>query len=445
MLKDFVLYIKEKQLFNPSERLLLTISGGIDSVVLADLCHQAGLLFGIAHCNFQLRGEESEGDEAFVRKLAQKYSVAFHSQRFETKAFSHQNGLSTQMAARELRYKWFEKIRQEYNYNYILTAHHQDDLLETVLLNLTRGTGLAGLHGILPKNGFLVRPLLFATRDRIAHFLQQMQLTWREDSSNQTNDYLRNRLRHEVIPILQEMNPKVAVAVSELAERVRATEEIVAESMLLAAKEVILEENDSTWISYDKLKQHSAPLERLSHWLAKYDFTYYQTKVIWESRNGQAGKQFFSTTHTLIADRNHWIITPTKKEQLLEFRLESEEGEINYPNGLLKWEVINAVENVIAETNLNEILLDADALSFPLTLRLWQKGDWFCPLGMKGKRKKISDFLIDNKVPRNLKEKVYILETEGKIAWVVSFRPDERFKVNEKTKKYIKFSNNITI
>ena len=445
MLKDFVLYIKEKQLFNPSERLLLTISGGIDSVVLADLCHQAGLLFGIAHCNFQLRGEESEGDEAFVRKLAQKYSVAFHSQRFETKAFSHQNGLSTQMAARELRYKWFEKIRQEYNYNYILTAHHQDDLLETVLLNLTRGTGLAGLHGILPKNGFLVRPLLFATRDRIAHFLQQMQLTWREDSSNQTNDYLRNRLRHEVIPILQEMNPKVAVAVSELAERVRATEEIVAESMLLAAKEVILEENDSTWISYDKLKQHSAPLERLSHWLAKYDFTYYQTKVIWESRNGQAGKQFFSTTHTLIADRNHWIITPTKKEQLLEFRLESEEGEINYPNGLLKWEVINAVENVIAETNLNEILLDADALSFPLTLRLWQKGDWFCPLGMKGKRKKISDFLIDNKVPRNLKEKVYILETERKIAWVVSFRPDERFKVNEKTKKYIKFSNNITI
>ena len=445
MLKDFVLYIKEKQLFNPSERLLLTISGGIDSVVLAELCHQAGLLFGIAHCNFQLRGEESEGDEAFVRKLAQKYSVAFHSQRFETKAFSHQNGLSTQMAARELRYKWFEKIRQEYNYNYILTAHHQDDLLETVLLNLTRGTGLAGLHGILPKNGFLVRPLLFATRDRIAHFLQQMQLTWREDSSNQTNDYLRNRLRHEVIPILQEMNPKVAVAVSELAERVRATEEIVAESMLLAAKEVILEENDSTWISYDKLKQHSAPLERLSHWLAKYDFTYYQTKVIWESRNGQAGKQFFSTTHTLIADRNHWIITPTKKEQLLEFRLESEEGEINYPNGLLKWEVINAVENVIAETNLNEILLDADALSFPLTLRLWQKGDWFCPLGMKGKRKKISDFLIDNKVPRNLKEKVYILETEGKIAWVVSFRPDERFKVNEKTKKYIKFSNNITI
>ena len=445
MLKDFVLYIKEKQLFNPSERLLLTISGGIDSVVLAELCHQAGLLFGIAHCNFQLRGEESEGDEAFVRKLAQKYSVAFHSQRFETKAFSHQNGLSTQMAARELRYKWFEKIRQEYNYNYILTAHHQDDLLETVLLNLTRGTGLAGLHGILPKNGFLVRPLLFATRDRIAHFLQQMQLTWREDSSNQTNDYLRNRLRHEVIPILQEMNPKVAVAVSELAERVRATEEIVAESMLLAAKEVIHEENDSTWISYHKLEQLSAPLERLSHWLAKYDLTYYQTKVIWESRNGQAGKQFFSTTHTLIADRNHWIITPTKKEQLLEFRLESEEGEINYPNGLLKWEVINAVENVIAETNLNEILLDADALSFPLTLRLWQKGDWFCPLGMKGKRKKISDFLIDNKVPRNLKEKVYILETEGKIAWVVSFRPDERFKVNEKTKKYIKFSNNITI
>jgi len=445
MLEDFVLYIKEKQLFTPSERLLLTVSGGVDSVVLAELCHQAGLTFGIAHCNFQLRGEESEGDATFVKELARKYNVAFHTQRFETETFSIQNGLSIQMAARQLRYEWFEKIRQEYNYHYILTAHHQDDLLETVLLNLTRGTGLAGLHGILPKNGFLVRPLLFATRDRIAYFLQQMQLTWREDSSNQTNNYLRNRLRHEVLPILQEMNPKVASAVTELSERVRATEEIVAESMHLAAKEIIHKKNGSLWISYEKLEQVSAPLERLSYWLTKYNFTYYQTKVIWKSRTGQAGKQFFSPTHTLISDRSHWILTPTKKEQLPEFHLESKEGEISYPNGVLKWELINAVENVKPEANLNEIFLDADELSFPMTLRLWQKGDWFCPLGMKGKRKKISDFLIDNKVPRNLKEKVYVLESGGKIAWLVGFRPDERFKVKEKTKKYIKFSNNTTI
>lgn len=439
MLEDFILYIKEKQLFTTSERLLLTVSGGIDSVVLVELCHQAKLQFGMAHCNFQLRGNESEGDERFVQELAHKYEVPFYTQRFATKEFAHQNGLSTQMAARDLRYKWFEQIRQEHSYDYILTAHHQDDLLETVLLNLTRGTGLAGLHGILPKNGFLVRPLLFATRNNIESFLQQIQLPWREDSSNITNDYLRNRLRHDVVPILRDINPKVAAAVAELSERVAATEEIVSESMRLVAKQVLQEQNDSVWISYEKLEQLSAPLERLEYWLAEYGFSYHQTKSIWEGRSRQVGTQFFSTTHTLIADRNHWIITSKKKEQLLEWLLQSEEGELVYPNGVLKWEVANEVENVTLEANHNVIYLDVGELSFPLTLRLWQKGDWFCPLGMKGKHKKISDFLIDIKVPRNLKERVYVLESAKKIAWLVGFRPDERFKIKDTTKKYIKF------
>lgn len=445
MLENFILYIKEKQLFTTSERLLLTVSGGIDSVVMVELCHQAKLQYGIAHCNFQLRGEESEGDERFVQQLANKYQVPFYTQRFDTKAFAYQNNLSTQMAARDLRYKWFEQIRQEYAYDYILTAHHQDDLLETVLLNLTRGTGLAGLHGILPKNGFLVRPLLFATRNNIEFFLQQMQLPWREDSSNITHDYLRNRLRHEVVPILRDMNPKVTTAVAELSERVKATEEIVAESMRLVEKEILQEKHDSVWISYEKLEQLSAPLERLGYWLAKYGFSYHQTKNIWEGRNSQVGNQFFSTTHTLITDRSHWIITSKKKEQSLEWILQSEEGELIYPNGKLKWEVSNEIENVLLEANQNLIYLDADDLVFPLTLRLWQKGDSFCPLGMKGKRKKISDFLIDRKVPRNLKEKVYVLESEKKIAWLVGFRPDERFKAKATTKKYIKFTNSSTI
>lgn len=440
MLKEFVLYIKEKQLFTSSERLLLTVSGGTDSVVLVELCHQAGLKFGIAHCNFQLRGEESEGDEKFVQELAQKYEVAFHTQRFETEAFSLEHGLSIQMAARQLRYEWFDRIRQEHRYDYILTAHHQDDLLETILLNLTRGTGIAGLHGILPKKDFIVRPLLFATRTAIFQFLQQRQLVWREDSSNRTSDYLRNRLRHEVIPILQEMNPKVAVAVSELAERVRATEEMVAENMQSAAQEVLHQENGSLWISYEKLEKQSAPLERLSYWLANYHFTYHQTKGIWKSRKAQPGKQFFSPSHTLITDRNHWIITPTELQQPPTWLITSATGEIRYPNGWLKWETMDKVEQINA--NPSVIYLDANELTFPITLRLWQNGDRFSPLGMQGKQKKISDFLIDNKVPRNVKEKVYVLETEGKIAWLVGFRLDERFKVKEKTKKYIKFSIN---
>ncbi len=439
MLENFVLYIKEKQLFGVSDQLLLTVSGGIDSVVLVELCHQAGLSFDIAHCNFQLRGQESEEDEIFVKELALQHGVAFHVQRFETKDFAHQNGLSTQMAARQLRYDWFEQLRHKYHYDYILTAHHQDDLLETVLLNLTRGTGLAGLHGILPKNNHLVRPLLFATRDDIENFAQKMGLKWREDSSNASNDYLRNRLRHEVVPILRDINPQIATSVAELAERVAATEEIVSESINLTAKEVIHQENKVVWISYEHLEKLSAPLERLNFWLANYGFSYQQTKNIWKSRRKHVGKQFLSATHTLVTDRRHWIITPTLKTTPLAWLLESEEGECSYPNGHLKWESTNMADNVRLSTNPNVIYLDADELRFPLTLRRWQKGDWFCPLGMKGKRKKISDFLIDNKIPLNLKESVYVLESAEKIAWLIGFRPDERFKVKETTKKYIKF------
>ncbi|WP_428662180.1 tRNA lysidine(34) synthetase TilS [Runella sp.] len=438
MLHAFISFISEKQLFTPAGRLLLTVSGGIDSVVLAELCHQAGFSFGIAHCNFQLRGEDSEGDEVFVRQLAQKYQVECHVQRFDAKALAKTEGISTQMAARELRYPWFEEIRRENNYDYILTAHHQDDLLETMLLNLTRGTGLAGLHGILPKKDFLVRPLLFATRNDIMTFLSQHQLAWREDSSNASVDYVRNRLRHDVIPILRELNPKVSAAAAQLAERVKATENILAESSKNIEAEIIQMEGSNVWLNIEALEHHIEPVEYLAHWLNNFDFSYGQVKHIWANRKGQTGKRFFSPTYSLTLDRGKWLVHPITKRNNITYQLQENDKEIVYAQGCLEWGVVG---EYIFERNPGVAYFDADRLTFPLTLRPWQVGDWFCPLGMAGKRKKVSDFLVDTKVPRGVKDQVYVLESSGKIAWIVGFRTDERFKITEKTKNILNFKS----
>lgn len=444
MLERFCFYINENKLFTTTNRLLLTISGGLDSVALAELCHRAGFQFEIAHCNFQLRGDESDGDEEFVRALAKIYSVEVHVKRFETKIFAHDQGSSTQMAARQLRYEWFEELRQEHHYDYILTAHHQDDLLETILLNITRGTGLAGLHGILPKNNVLVRPLLFATRSELEHFIHTHQLAWREDSSNATDDYQRNRLRHHVVPILREMNHKVASAVAEMSERITATEAILTENMALVSEEVIQVRQNDIWISYEALEKQTSPLERLSFWLAKYNFSYHQVKNIWKNRRGQVGKQYLSPTHLLVADRTHWIVSENKTPSNNKWLIETDEGELVFPAGLLKWQTLEIKEESALLPHSNAIFLDIDALSFPLLLRPWQAGDWFCPSGMQGKRKKISDYLIDKKIPRNLKEKVYVLESAGKIVWLVGFRIDDRFLQKTSKKNFLSITLMIT-
>ncbi len=441
MLQAFLRFITENQLFTPADRLLLTVSGGIDSVVLTQLCHEAGFSFGIAHCNFQLRGEDSDGDQLFVQQLAQKYGVDCHIERFETKIFAKKKGISTQMAARELRYPWFEEIRQQFRYDYILTAHHQDDLLETVLLNLTRGTGLAGLHGILPKKDRLVRPLLFVPRNNIQAFLTQNQLPWREDSSNSSGDYARNRLRHHVVPILRELNPNVAASVATLAERVKATENLLAANRKTIEAEIIWTEGSTIWIAIAPLEEQVAPVELLAQWLTGFGFTYQQSKLIWLNRKGQTGKRYFSPTHTLVMNRGKWLVAPTQTPSSASYELNEPSGEINYAGGHLTW---STGETTVTE-NKNEVAyIDADAITYPLKLRLWQPGDWFCPLGMKGKRKKISDFLVDAKVPRNQKNQVYVLESDGEIAWLVGFRLDERFKISETTVRILKFSHDIS-
>jgi tRNA(Ile)-lysidine synthase len=435
MLEAFLRYINEKQLFDGTQRLLLAVSGGLDSVVLVRLCFEAKLHFDIAHCNFQLRGDESDQDAVFVRALAQQHGTGFYEQRFDTKVFAQTNGVSTQMAARTLRYEWFEQIRTQHGYDYLLTAHHQDDLLETILINLTRGTGLAGLHGILPKNGTTVRPLLFATRAQIQQYASQHDLSWREDSSNATTDYVRNRLRHEVVPVLRDINPQVAAAAGELAERVAASEYILQEANAQVAQKVITQTDNYLKINYETLTQYAYSVERLAQWLAPLGFGYADTKRIWAQRDAAVGKQFLSSTHLLVKDRGAWVVTPRQApSRAREVLFESKSVELD---GLqLDWELVN-------EPDFNAppdiAYLDADTLTWPLTLRPWREGDWFCPLGMKGKKQKVSDFLVNIKHPRNLKASVYVLENQGEITWIAGLRIDDRYKIKKNTKNILKF------
>ncbi|MFN4146170.1 MAG: tRNA lysidine(34) synthetase TilS [Runella sp.] len=435
MLDRFLTFIKEKQLFESHHRLLLAVSGGLDSVVMVDLCQRAGLNFGIAHCNFQLRANESEADEEFVRSIALQYNAPFFTKRFDTKAVAKLEKISTQMAARNLRYQWFEEVRLSKGFDWILTAHHQDDLLETLLLNMVRGTGLAGLHGILPKNGAIVRPLLFTTRHELADWANENALLWREDNSNLSDDYARNRLRHHVVPILKDLNPQVAQATMTLAERVSENEAIVKHYLSQEASKSIRQEQGSLWIDIRKLEGFVSPLECLAQWLSDYGFSYLQTKHIWESRHQTSGKQYFSSTHTLSKDRTHWIVSKTEHISMPVFAITTPSGSVHLPQAEVSWEITD----IMGENTPHTFYISIEALSSSLVLRPWKAGDWFCPKGMRGKRKKLSDFLIDNKVPFHHKKSVYVLESKEEIRWVVGYRPAEPIATVSKISKYLKF------
>lgn len=439
-MQDFLTFINQNGLFQPTDRLLLAVSGGIDSTVLTHLCGRARLDFGVAHCNFQLRGQESTADEAFVRNLAVAQGCSFYVERFDTTAFASQNGLSTQMAARELRYAWFEKIRQEHRYDWILTAHHQNDLLETVLLNLTRGVGWRGLQGILPKNGCLIRPLLFATQLEVAAFAQQNNLQWREDSSNQTDHYQRNLLRHQVVPILQQLNPQVVGAVAQTAARVAALARVWDESLQEDLQQVVDYQENKMCISCIKLEQLSEPIERLAGLLRPFGFGFGQVQRVWAARQAQAGATFLSASHCLTKDRGVFVLTPINEVQHDgAVLLNDTERAWQLPHCFLKRTDLALTDGFVFDKSPDLLYLAAERVQFPMVARPWRLGDWFCPLGMGGKRKKISDFLIDQKVPRALKNKVWVLESAGQIAWVVGLRADERFKVKVDEKIIIKF------
>ncbi len=447
MLSQFQAFIYQQPIsLRLQSQVLLTVSGGLDSMVMLDLFVKLGIDVGIAHCNFQLRGAESDGDQQLVEDYAIKNNIPIYIERFETKKYAKANGVSTQMAARDLRYAWFEKIRAVHHYDCIATAHHQDDNLETILLNLTRGTGLAGLHGIAARNNYVIRPMLFTNREKIKDYALKNNIAWREDSSNDSTDYKRNKLRKIVLPILKEINPKVASAVYEMSQRVAASERML--SYQLSAKSEQLYPSKQTHhtsyiktISIKQLEVQIEPVEFLHYVLKNHGFSYGQCVAIWQNRDCETGKQYLTETYILTKDRDCFVLSPRQSGDFEDIVIDSLERNVImvhnlYNDSYLTFEYLNEVNDLI--TDRDTVFVNADVLVFPLTVRRWREGDWFCPLGMAGKRKKISDFLIDKKISRNSKLDVLVLESNQQIVWIIGLRLDERFKINEKTTKVIK-------
>ena len=435
MLNEFLTFINKQNLIQPSQKVLLAVSGGMDSVVMCDLFSKAKIDFAIAHCNFGLRGEESNEDEMFVKKLSIKYKVPFFVTTFQTADFAENEKISTQMAARILRYEWFEKIRVQHNFDYIATAHHQNDVLETVLLNLTKGTGIAGLHGIRVKNGHIIRPILFAEKESIFDYVVENQIIWREDSSNESNKYQRNLIRNEVVPLLKQINPNLENTIQQTVERITAVEDIFEQEMEMLRKQITWSDSQAIYVNYKAIQTLSQPVIKLAELLKPYHFSYQQSQDIFEAFDKESGKTFLTPTHTLVKDRTELVITPKNLQAFTSKTIEKNNVVVEFGERMLNIGAITEIEEGFTVPTAKKVAcLDADKVRFPLQLRKWKEGDWFCPLGMN-KKKLISDFLIDQKVPLNLKKEVYLLTSNGSVVWVVGFRIDDRFKVTDKTSK----------
>jgi tRNA(Ile)-lysidine synthase len=423
----------------PNTTLLLAVSGGIDSVVLVDLCDKTGIDFAIAHCNFQLRGAESTRDELFVQQLSEKYGKAIFIQRFETVVFADANQISIQVAARQLRYKWFDELVQSHpNLTAICTAHHADDNIETVMMNIFRGTGMAGLHGILPKHGKIIRPLLFAKRREIEQYALAHQLSWVEDSSNDLDKYTRNFFRHQIIPLVQQVYPQATNNLLDNIVRWTEMEVVYNEAIGRIKKKLIAQKENEIHIPVLQWKK-TEPLQTITYELIKdFGFTTNQTVEVIKLLDAATGSFIASSTHRIIKNRNWIIIAPI--EQLLAQSIIIEAGVDTISFGGSVMRIVHK-ENIATNLSASNAvaMIDAGQLQFPLLLRKWKQGDYFYPLGMQ-KKKKLSKFFIDQKKSKTDKENVWVLASNQKIVWVVGHRIDDRFKITATTKKILLFT-----
>jgi tRNA(Ile)-lysidine synthase len=433
MLEDFINFVQKENLFKPDQKILIAVSGGIDSIILSKLFSLAQFNFGIAHVNFSLRGEESLADEVFVKKFAKTLKVPYHSICFDTNAFAEKEKLSTQVAARILRYTWFEEIRTKNKYDFIATAHHQLDSAETMLINLTRGTGLAGFHGIPIKNGHIIRPLSFASQDLIYDFVVGQKLTWREDSSNATTKYLRNFIRHEIMPKFQELNPQFEQTLADTSEKIRNVEQwILAELTEFKVNRVSNDADGNIYVPIDAGFSAEKWTVIAQQYLQEFNFSFGVINQIIAHPADKVGKLFESPSHMLNIDRGQWVISPKDHAAFKPILIQEEDEIVEFGSSDLHVFIEENNESFVPPNSPNIACLDADSLEFPLEIRKFQEGDWFCPLGMNSK-KLISDFLTDKKVPLTIKKNTHILLSKGSVVWVMGHRIDNRNKVSDKT------------
>ncbi len=435
--KQFVSFINQNHLFNTGDKILAAVSGGIDSILMVHLLKAAGYNFGIAHCNFQLRGNDAMADQQFCAALAAQLNVSFHTVNFDTTQYAAAHKVSIQMAARELRYQWFEEISLQSGYPVIALAHHQNDTIETILLNLVRGTGIAGLHGILPMNGQLVRPLLFLTKEEITAIVEEAGLSYREDSSNTSTKYARNKIRLEVIPKLKELNPALENTFTQNLQRFKELEQMLQLQVAKLTKELFSYHNNEVYIPIAAVKELKPQRLLLYNLLLPYGFNETMVADLISVLDKHPGRVFETAAYSLVLDRDKLIISPKTIVPYLPVIIEAGTHSVIYGDYHLT--LLHDDTPLIVKDNPMATSVDSSLLLFPLTLRAWQTGDYFYPLGMKT-RKKVSDFFINQKISLHQKHKIPLLiNGNGEVIWIGGYRPDERYKVNDNTEKVVIF------
>jgi tRNA(Ile)-lysidine synthase len=431
--KNFTDFIEKNNLFEPDSKILAAVSGGMDSVLMAHLLKGAGFNFAIAHCNFQLRSDEAIADQQFVNQLALQLGVPFHTVNFDTKKYVAEKKVSIQMAAREMRYQWFGEISQQAGYDVIALAHHQNDAIETILLNLTRGTGIAGLHGILPKNGSFVRPLLFLNRDEIQDIIIKNGLAYVEDSSNNSSKYARNKIRLEVIPKLKELNPALESTFEHNLKHFRNLEVLLEQKLGELRKDIFIIHGEEIHLPVAAIKKLKPQTLLLYGLLQEYGFNETTIDDVISALDKHPGRIFESPGFMLVLDREKLILTKKQAALTTAIQINENQHEVNYNHYRLN--ILHDDSPLIIRDNPLAVSIDADFLIYPLTLRQWQQSDHFYPLGMKTKQK-LSDFFIHQKVPLHEKTQIPLLVNgNDDIIWIGGYRPDERYKVSKKTKK----------
>jgi len=432
MLSRLKNHLSKDLTFLENKKLLLAVSGGIDSMVLAHLFKTLGYDICIAHCNFGLRGDESDGDENFVRKFAIENDIKVFVTHFDTKAFASDAKLSVQVAARQLRYTWFEELLQDNNLDYLLTAHHQDDAIETFLINFTRGTGLQGLTGIPQQNGNVIRPLLPFSRDDIESYARENNITWREDSSNASDKYLRNKLRHDIVPVLKALNPSFGTSFAQTLLNLQQAQSLVDDASVMVYKQVVNDLDNQKQINISQLVRLQNYKAYLYQWLSPFGFTAWDD--IYNLIDSQSGKYVTAGNFRLSKNRDNLIFEPIPEVKNEVYKILQNEQKTTNPIGLRLEKVDFFKEN----STKNVIFVNNDLIKFPLFVRKWREGDYFYPSGMNGQKKKVSKYFKDEKFSLSDKENTWLLCTENEIIWVIGHRADNRFKVTRNTTQILK-------
>lgn len=434
-------YITVHSLFQKEDKLLVALSGGADSVALLRVLHAGGWSLQAAHCNFHLRGEESNRDEEFVRSLCEELGIVLHVTHFDTRDWASRKHLSIEMAARELRYAWFEELCAEHALQHVAVAHHQDDSVETVLLNLIRGTGIDGLRGIRPKNGRVVRPLLGVNRTEVLAYLDALKQAYVTDSTNLTDEYTRNKIRLTLLPLLEEVNPSVRKSISAMTDHLSDVAEVYETAMQQAVQRVTAA--DGCEVLIERLLEEIAPKAILFKIFHPLGFTASQLDAIYTSLSGESGKRFFSRDWEVLKDRKRLLIRSRERTSPIQTMAKSvpmvntlqylpeETTCLNVTTGKLSFRVTAFTEEFDIRKSQNVASLDADKVSLPLVVRCVQTGDAFVPFGMKG-RKLVSDYMTDRKFSRFRKEQqLVVCDASGRIVWLVGERSDERFRLKK--------------